>query len=281
MSFLRIRPLRGTEELLQCEQLQQEVWGTLSLSAEVLLVVQEFGGLVLGAVEGGRLVGFICALPAEYEGRKVHWSFQMAVREGRRDSGIGFRMKLAHRRIALERGIRSVCWTFDPLQSRNALLNIRRLGAKVRVYRKDFYGTFPSSIEQGLPADRLIVEWRIGSGEVERRLKRKPKRSPKGKKGTEAGKSPASAPLANETERQPNGFLRNRRIRTTLRSATLRIEVPSDTDRMRRRDLALARSWRLQTRKLFLLYFARGYRVKDFLVAGDGEARRCFYLLEK
>ncbi len=80
--------------------------------------MQGFGGLVLGAMEGERLVGFICALLAEYEGRKVHWSFQMAVREGRRDRGLGFRMKLAHRRIALERGIRSVCWTNDPLQSR-------------------------------------------------------------------------------------------------------------------------------------------------------------------
>ena len=205
----------------------------------------------------------------------------MAVREGRRDRGLGFRMKLAHRRIALERGIRSVCWTYDPLQSRNALLNIRRLGAKVRAYKKDFYGYFPSSIEQGLPADRLIVEWRIGSREVERQLIKKPKGSPKGKQRREAEKIPASAPLANETERQPNGFLRNRRIRTALRSAALRIEIPSDTDRMRRRDPALALQWRLQTRKLFLFYLARGYLVKDFLVAGDGPDRRCFYLLGK
>ncbi len=281
MSSLRIRPLRGTDEFLQCERLQQKVWGTVSLSAEVLLVMQGFGGLVLGAMEGERLVGFICALLAEYEGRKVHWSFQMAVREGRRDRGLGFRMKLAHRRIALERGIRSVCWTYDPLQSRNALLNIRRLGAKVRAYKKDFYGYFPSSIEQGLPADRLIVEWRIGSREVERHLIKKPKGKPKGKKRREAEKIPASAPLANETERQPNGFLRNRRIRTALRSAALRIEIPSDTDRMRRRDPALALHWRLQTRKLFLFYLARGYLVKDFLVVGDGADRRCFYLLGK
>ncbi len=239
--------------------------------------MQGFGGLVLGAMEGEWLVGFICALLSEYEGRKVHGSFQMAVREGWRDRGLGFRMKLAHRRIALERGIRSVCWTYDPLQSRNVLLNIRRLGAKVRAYRKDFYGYFPSSIEQGLPADRLIVEWRIGSREVERHLIKKPK----GKKRREAGKIPASAPLANRTERQPNGFLRNRRIPTALRSAALRIEILSDTDRMRRRDPALALHWRLQTRKLFLFYLARGYLVKDFLVVGDGAGRGCFYLLGK
>src|SRR5438445_9617290 len=88
-----------------------------------------------------------------------------------RDHGLGFRMKLAHRRLALGQGLSCVSWTYDPLQSRNAFLNIGRLGGRANEYVRDCYGPFPSRIEKGLPSDRLVVDWRIRSSAVERRLR--------------------------------------------------------------------------------------------------------------
>jgi predicted GNAT superfamily acetyltransferase len=69
----------------------------------------------------------------------------MAVEAKYRDQGFGFRMKLAHRQIALERGLKSICWTFDPLQSRNARLNISRLGGDRGAAERPITGTLKAS----------------------------------------------------------------------------------------------------------------------------------------
>lgn len=273
MPTVSIRLLRDPSDFLQCEQIQKEVWGTVSLSAEVLRVVQDFEGMVLGCFEGGRLLGFISALLARRRGELIHWSFQMSVRKRHRDRGLGFRMKLAHRRLALKRGIRSICWSYDPLQSRNAALNIRRLGALPEEYAEDYYGHFPSLIERGLPSDRFLVRWKIASPAVERHLR---KRTSKGSETLFA-----SSQVANVTERLTNGFLTNRKVRLGLDARRLLVEIPRDTDRMRQKDLPLALEWRRATRKLFPHYLRRGYRVTDFLQQGPPSHAHYFYLLEK
>lgn len=273
MPTVSIRLLRDPSDFPQCERIQKEVWGTVSLSAEALRVVGDFGGMVLGCFQGGRLLGFISALLARRPGELIHWSFQMAVRKRHRDRGLGFRMKLAHRRLALKNGIRSICWSYDPLQSRNAALNIRRLRALPEEYAEDFYGHFPSLIERGVPSDRFLVRWKIASPVVERHLR----------KGTSGGSESlfASSQVANVTEQLTNGFLTNRKVRLGLEGRRLLVEIPCDTDRMRQKDLPLALDWRMATRKLFGHYLRRGYRVTDFLQQGSPSHARYFYLLEK
>jgi predicted GNAT superfamily acetyltransferase len=91
----------------------------------------------------------------------------LAVKEGYRDRGIGSQLKWEQRREALARGIRRMEWTFDPLEIKNAYLNIHRLGAIVSSYRVDFYGVSSSRLQGGLPTDRLLAEWRLDSPRVE------------------------------------------------------------------------------------------------------------------
>src|SRR5579875_1789680 len=155
MSSIEVRPLKTDRELRACEEIQRETWGQVACSAELLKVTQKYGGALLGAVRGREVAGFLFAFLARRRGRLIHWSHMMAVREGFRDRGLGLRMKLLHRRLALNQGLRSICWTFDPLQSRNAFLNLERLGATVEEYVPDCYGDFPSTIEKGLPSDRF------------------------------------------------------------------------------------------------------------------------------
>src|SRR5487761_1867906 len=165
-----IRPLRNMKEFRQCEEVQKQVWGTYAAAAEVLSVTQKNGGAVLGAMIGGKVVGFLYAFLARRHGRFLHWSHMMAVLTGFRDRGLGFRMKLMHRKLALTQGIKSIGWTYDPLQSRNAALNLLRLGAEVEEYIPNYYGQFPSRIEKGLPSDRFVVNWSIASKGMENRL---------------------------------------------------------------------------------------------------------------
>jgi predicted GNAT superfamily acetyltransferase len=97
-------------------------------------------------------------------------SHMLAVREPWRNRGLGARLKLEQRREALHRGIRLMEWTFDPLEIKNAYLNIQRLSVIVREYREDFYGQSSSRLQSGLPTDRLLAEWRLDSPGVERIL---------------------------------------------------------------------------------------------------------------
>ena len=113
MTRVQIRLLRTFDEFRACERIQKEVWGTLAVGSELMGVTQKYGGVVLGALVKDKVVGFIYALLARRHGRLIHWSHMMAVREGFRDQGLGFRMKLAHRKLALAQGIRSICWCLN------------------------------------------------------------------------------------------------------------------------------------------------------------------------
>jgi predicted GNAT superfamily acetyltransferase len=270
MSETLIQPLRSSQQFQACEDIQTEVWGKVGASAELLKVTHEHGGTVLGAWTGGQICGFIYAFLARYHGQLVHWSHLMAVRERKRDRGLGFQMKLMHRQLALEQGIRSICWTFDPLQSRNAALNISRLGADVDEYIPDYYGEFASIIEKGLPSDRFVANWRIGAARVEKRLRRQ---------STDCGIPSRSC--INETAINSDGFPENRRIIQGLTERELLLEIPASTDLMRQSAVKLARRWRMETRAIFQSYFSAGYRVADFLRDRGSEPARCFYLLRR
>lgn len=266
-----IRLLVRHEDFKKCEAAQKAVWGGLSVAAEVMLVTQKAGGAVLGAFIGGRLVGFIYALLARRNEQIIHWSHMMGILPGYRSKGIGLQLKLAHRNLALSQGIKSICWTYDPLQTRNASLNLTKLGARVEEYIVDYYGRFHSSIERGLPSDRFVVNWRIASKNTAKLLSEK-----------KAKAEIRDLPVINAIATNRKGFLTNRKVNLRYRERNLLVAIPSNTDLMRTEDLTLARAWRLETRKIFLNYLSKGYSVAGFIAGGDRQAEpRCFYLLRR
>jgi predicted GNAT superfamily acetyltransferase len=159
---MTIRPLNGISEFQKCVELQREAWGSADIDimpTRYFITHAHIGGLVLGAFEGERLVAFVNATPAVREGM-VYWrSHMLAVSREYWNSGIGAQLKLAQREHALQRGIHLIEWTFDPLESKNAHLNIRKLGAIVRRYYVNLYGVTTSALQQGLDSDRVIAEW--------------------------------------------------------------------------------------------------------------------------
>ncbi len=268
MPHIEIRRLRSLAEYRECERLQMQVWGNLGVGSEVLQVTQKYGGVVLGALEKGNLLGFLYAFLGRYHGRLVHWSHMMAVDKHHRDQGLGYKMKLVHRELALQEGVKSICWTYDPLQSRNAALNIARLGGQVEEYLEDCYGRFPSVIEKGLASDRFVVRWQIGSTHVARCL-RAPSLRP----------ADLSLPRINETRCNQEGFRVNHRLNPSFTTPRLLLEIPANTDEMRIRALKLAQRWRLESRRMFQHAFKSGCRVAGFVTTEDGEERRVFYVL--
>ena len=271
MRRVQIRLLRTFDEFRACERIQKEVWGTLAVGSELMGVTQKYAGVVLGALVKKQVVGFLYAILGRRHGRLIHWSHMMAVRESFRDQGLGFRMKLAHRKLALAQGIRSICWTYDPLQSRNATLNLARLGVKVEEYIPDCYGRFPSIIEKGLASDRFVGNWRIATAAVEWRVAQ----------GAPPFGGVAGLPRANKTRIGANGLLENARLHLRLHTPRLLVEIPGDTDTIRCQALKLAIRWRWETRKIFQHYLAAGYGVTSFVPPSEATAGKCFYVLDR
>jgi predicted GNAT superfamily acetyltransferase len=166
---IEIRHLESLEEFERCVVLQLEVWGYSDgdlIPRRVFLVAKRIGGQVLGAFDGGIIVGFAMSLPGYRNGRSYLHSHMLAVLPEYRNAGLGRRLKLAQREDALARGFDLMEWTFDPLEIKNAHLNIARLGAITRRYQADFYGPSSSPLQGGLPTDRLYAEWWLRSPRV-------------------------------------------------------------------------------------------------------------------
>lgn len=164
-----VRSCNSVEEFEQMVDLQLRVWGYSerdACPAILFVVAAKTGGQVMGAFDGERMIGFVLAYPAIHGGEAYLHSHMAAVLPECRDLGVGRELKLAQRTEALERGIRRIEWTFDPLQAKNAYFNICRLGVTIRQYLPNFYGTTSSPLHGGLPTDRVLAEWRLDSPRV-------------------------------------------------------------------------------------------------------------------
>jgi len=165
-----IRSCHGLEELRACVALQKEVWNFTDaelIPLRMFVVAEKVGGQVMGAFAGSEMVGFALSVPGTRSGQVYLHSHMLAVRKDHRNSGLGRRLKLLQREDALARGIELIEWTFDPLEIKNAYLNIEKLGAIARRYNINQYGITSSPLQGGLPSDRLIAEWWLRSKRVE------------------------------------------------------------------------------------------------------------------
>lgn len=288
-----IRPLQRHEEFEACVDLQKQVWGFSdrdALPARTLLVAQRFGGCVLGAYEQGNLVGLVLSLPSFYMDMFAHHSHMLAVSPDYQNQGIGWRLKLAQRREALRRGIKLITWTFDPLESRNAHLNLNKLGIIIRTYYENFYPPSSSELHSGLGTDRFVGEWWIASKRVGALL------DPRDSEGTvsepaSAGRAGWADPAAlfhlsgiNAVSYSPDGLAVSSAPDLGLSEERLILEIPSEIQKIRSLRMDLAKEWREKTRAALSHYLGRGYIVTKLLVKKGPNPpfeRRTFYLLEK
>jgi predicted GNAT superfamily acetyltransferase len=170
---IEIRHCQGLEELRACVALQKEVWNFTDaelVPLRMFVVAEKVGGQVMGAFAGREMVGFALSVPGTRSGHVYLHSHMLAVRKDHRNGGLGRRLKLFQREDALARGIELIEWTFDPLEIKNAYLNVEKLGAIARRYNINQYGITSSPLQGGLPSDRLIAEWWLKSRRVEKLL---------------------------------------------------------------------------------------------------------------
>lgn len=168
---IQVRALATPEDMRVAVALQKSIWGFEDidlLPARLFIVATKIGGQAFGAYDGDKMVGFCLAIPGIKAGAHAYLhSHMLGVAPQYRDYGVGRMLKLKQREDALPRGLDLMEWTFDPLEIKNAYFNIERLGAVVRRFVRNQYGTTSSHLHRGLPTDRCTAEWWIRSARVE------------------------------------------------------------------------------------------------------------------
>jgi predicted GNAT superfamily acetyltransferase len=165
-----IRKCYQLDEMRACVALQKDVWNFSDadlVPLRMFVVAEKVGGQVIGAFADSEMVGFALSVPGTRGGHSYLHSHMLAVRKQHQNAGLGRRIKLFQRDDALARGFELIEWTFDPLEIKNAYLNIEKLGAIARRYSVNQYGITSSPLQGGLPTDRLVAEWWLNSKRVE------------------------------------------------------------------------------------------------------------------
>jgi len=164
---IEIRHCETVLEYHECERLEGIIWGLgITVPSGIFVVAHHTGGQIIGAFDGGKMIGFTLALAGVRNGASFIHSHMTAVLPEYRDQGVGRRLKLFQRQDALKHGIRLVEWTFDPLELKNAHFNLVRLGAIARRFIPNCYGVTESPLHAGLPTDRLVAEGWLDSERV-------------------------------------------------------------------------------------------------------------------
>jgi len=169
--MIELRALTERREFEQAVELQKRIWGFADielLPVRLFIVAHKIGGQIFGAYDGAKMTGFVLAIPGLKPGGGYYLhSHMLGVLPEYRNHGVGRMLKLRQRDDALARGIRLIEWTFDPLELKNAFFNMERLGAIVRRYVENQYGTTTSPLHGGLPTDRCVAEWWLASPHAE------------------------------------------------------------------------------------------------------------------
>ena len=277
---LAIRLLESPEDMTSVEELQRLIWPgseTEIVPAHMLITAAHNGGMVLGAFEGKMIVGFAFGFPGletTPDGpRPKHCSHMLGIHPDCRDSGIGFALKRAQWQMVRHQGLDHVTWTYDPLLSRNAHLNLTRLGAVCSTYLRSEYGDMRDGLNAGLPSDRFQVDWWVNTPRVEHRLGKRPRRPLKLDNFSLADLQPLYTPLygTSNLPRPPEHF-------SPLTEKLALAEIPVDFLRLKEADFSLARDWRFFSREVFETAFHAGYIATDFIHEKTGRPRS-FYVL--
>jgi predicted GNAT superfamily acetyltransferase len=259
--------------------LQKIYWGddmSAIVPAHMLLSIARYGGHVHGAFDGEKMVGMLLGFlgadinPAASDSapqKMLVMSKRMVVQPQYRGQKIGENLKLAQREFAIDHNIQLVTWTFDPLLSRNAYLNLHKLAGIGQQYKVDYFGSNAS--DPTLSGDRLVVNWWVNHPQTTQNL-------------NSERTLPETLTPANQTAVDDRGFLTPVTRRMSLAGfEALTVEIPYEFVPLERNQPQLASRWRDHIRDVFQALLKAGYIAVDFTTKkpkSAGERPRSYYI---
>jgi len=257
-----VRPLHSAAELRQCQDVQRQAWGIVEegylVPVATLAAVAAYGGLVLGALEGDRVIGFSFAFRGVIDGAPCLYSQLTGVRPEVQGGGVGRRIKAAQRVWAREQGLPLIVWAFDLMQAMNAHYNLVTLDATATQYHANFYGLRADALNPGLPTDRLIAVWPTAASP-----------SPEGGFDMQTAVPLLAAQQANDGRADPLPM-------PWEPARLLSIAIPASLAPLRAQPARIA-AWQGAIRQAFTCAFAEGYEARTF----RRSAQPCYILARK
>jgi predicted GNAT superfamily acetyltransferase len=253
------------EELRELEDLFAAIWQSPEeppVKADILRALSHSGNYVVAARVGKRMVGGLVGwLGGTAHDLHMH-SHILGIVADSQVQGLGFELKQHQRAWCLDRDVKVMEWTTDPLVRRNAYFNLHKLGANAREYLVNFYGVMSDGLNAGEESDRLLISWQLDSP-----------------RAVAAAAGDAAEPDLDELIRAGAGAVlsvgaEGEPVEAASSARVLICQVPEDVVELRRSDAAMARSWRLALRRALGDALAAGYHVSDATRAG-------WYVLER
>ncbi len=250
-----VRPVSSLAELATLDGVLAGIWqddgSEALLTTELLRALAASGNYVAGAFDGDTLVGAAVAFFAAPAERELH-SHIAGVAAGAAGRSVGFALKQHQRAWALQRGIGTISWTFDPLVARNAYFNLAKLAAVPTEYLPNFYGVMHDRINGDDDSDRLLVHWDLAAPAVVSASAGKPRHCVRPPTATVAlSRSAAGGPVPG-----------------SLRGQTLLVAVPPDIEALRHSAPGAAKGWRVALRDTLGALLADRVRFAGFDRAG-------------
>ncbi|MGG3434336.1 GNAT family N-acetyltransferase [Heyndrickxia coagulans] len=243
--MINICELKTMNEMEQVQELERKVWGMDPvLPTHQTLTAVKNGGIIIGAFDGEKLVGFSYGFSGFQNGKSYLCSHMLGIDEAYRSQGIGEMLKRSQCKVAIEKGYSLIKWTYDPLETRNAFLNLTKLNGICNTYIENCYGEMNDNLNQGLPSDRFEVHWYVKSPHVvEKHVPNIQSILPLNT-------------LAFNEKGQPVCIIEQE---NELTGQAYSITVPKDFQGLKAVSEDLALDWRLKTRRLFQKLFHAGY----------------------
>lgn len=281
-----LKILTTPDEMEAIEELQLTIWpndGRDVVPVHVLLTAAHNGGWVVGGYVDEQLTGFVFGFVGMTSDPGLpefkHCSHMLGVHPEQRSSGLGFKLKRAQWQLVRNQGIELITWTYDPLLSTNAHLNITKLGAICNLYKREVYGQMRDGLNSGLPSDRFQVNWWVQSERAIMRLGGRPRKRLDLAHYLDGGVEPINSTTLNDTSQPvpPKEIASLPEDNGKLPSILL-VEIPAEFPAIKNLNPELALEWRIHSRDLFESLFGQGYFVTDFIFL-PGVHPRSYYVL--
>ncbi|RWR05142.1 GNAT family N-acetyltransferase [Siminovitchia fortis] len=240
--MVEIRTLHTTHELQLVQKLEKTIWGMEPIPIHQTITAVKNGGLMLGAFIGDEPVGVSYSFPGYTNGKSYLCSHLLGVHPDCQHKGIGRKLKEEQKEAALKLGYTMMTWTYDPLESKNAYLNLSKLGGICSTYVENCYGDMDDSLNAGLPTDRFKLEWWIDRQFIIPKCEKQFK-----------------IPWESVQEGKPKLVDVDSALSGIGDCDSVYVPVPSFFQELKQKDKLLVIDWRMKTRKIFLTLFAKGF----------------------
>jgi predicted GNAT superfamily acetyltransferase len=250
---IELRILKTSDEMMQVQDLEYLIWKMDPVPVHQTITAAQNGGIVLGAFLNKKLIGFSYGFAGFNKVKGYLCSHMLGIHPEHQDKGIGAKLKQKQKEVASEMGYDLVTWTFDPLESRNAYLNLSKLNAICSIYVENCYGEMEDSLNQGLPSDRLKVEWWINSPHVIEAFKT----------DMEQAQSPFKWEITDDGFPALVGA--EQEIQGIQNRNPILVPVPANIQAIKSNNPQLALNWRMKTREIFQSLFKQGYAAVSIL----------------